>query len=60
METGFEAHKTASRASQRVRLGLLQNPVDAVALRGMEDAPVAEPEGDVRRVVACTVGVVDT
>src|SRR5919201_6637736 len=53
---GRKAHEQAAFRAELVRLGLLEDPVRAVALRGVEDAALAEPERDVGRLELVAVG----
>jgi hypothetical protein len=56
---GFETDEAASIRTQLLRLGLLDDAVDNVALRRVEDPAVAEPERDVRRLATLTFVVRD-
>src|SRR2546423_14443058 len=52
----LEPNQAAPHRPQIPRLELLDDPVDVLPLRRMEDLAVADPEGDVRRVVPVAVG----
>src|SRR5712691_805594 len=47
----LDAHELAPSCTKLLRLAFLEHTVGAVAFGGVEDAAVAEPEGDVRRLV---------
>src|SRR5207244_412163 len=49
MPAWLDAHELAPTCTKLLRLSFLEHAVGAVALCRVEDAPVAEPEGDVRR-----------
>src|SRR5438132_6942724 len=51
MRARLDAHELAPTCTKLLRLSFLEHAVGAVALRRVENASVAEPEGDVRRAV---------